>query len=40
MARRVSTRVDLTAGSDESLSPRRSVRRLELAAADPQRTAG
>ena len=30
MARRVSTRVDLTAGSDESLSSLRSVRRLEL----------
>ena len=39
MARRVSTRVDLTAGSDESRSPRRRPTRLESAGIDPRRTA-
>ena len=40
MACKVSTREDLTAGSDESLSPRRSEWHPESAAADPWRTAG
>ena len=40
MARRVSTLVDLMAGSDESLSPLRLSRRLESAVFDPRRTAG
>ena len=39
MARRVSTRVDLTAGSDESRSPRRLSKRLESAGLDLRRTA-
>ena len=40
MAHRVSTRVDLTAGSDESLSHRRPSWHLESAEFNPQRTAG
>ena len=40
MARRVSTRVDMTAGSDECRSPRRRPTRLESAGLDPRRTAG
>ena len=40
MARRVSTSVDLTAGSDERPSPRRPSKRLESAALDPRWTAG
>ena len=39
-ARRVSTRVDLTAGSDESPSPRRWSKNLESADLDPRWTAG
>ena len=40
MARRVSTRVDLMAGSDNSRSPRCRSKRLESAGLDPRRTAG
>ena len=40
MARRVSTRVDLTAGSDESRSPRHLSKRLESAGLDLRRTVG
>ena len=40
MAHRVPTRVDLTAGSDEGLSPHRPSKCLESAVLDPRRTAG
>ena len=40
MARRVSTRVDLMAGSHESRSPRRLSKRLESAGLDLRPTAG